>query len=645
MNKKISPFISILLVSALSFFCCQRGSAQIVGDTLLNITYESGTTSSGIAGLSATNATAPDAAYMVSPGATGNWAIAHKVVYGDSGYWSDDNWRSESATNQLMLGCYNPGDSLRYEFSVFFKDWTPWNTGDPINETNFFQLKISAGKAVPLQIRTQRNALRIVYGNIDGSKTEIDILGDMRPYINQWIKFRVDVGWATTPTGYIKIYMKLPDQVDFVLANAIDNWVTFTGDVAAGNVGYVKWGVYIVPPNITRIAYHDDIRIINLKQPPTSPGLIWGNSIPDNNPAYYNGPYTVGSNLANPANYSPSNSSNVYIHPNLKYTASQNIAYSTSLNSNSIAGTPWSDFSRSTLNPAGGSYDAPGPSSRYLTNGWANAKSASTPTPLDTTEYYSFYLEPKNGYFLNFTNITFTVLRGGGTHPNIFALRSSIDNFAANISSPVTIAGTTTPTSISFNASALINITSPVTFRLYAYGSTATSGNTLVGVNDFQFNGQVLPRNIVTSVAFNTLSVMPSEGFLHITWSTASENNNNHFEVQTSDNGKDFKTVQIVQSKNSNSSTTQNYESVIAYTDITTIAGLPLFLSLLGFRRYKHQNKKSILLIVIVVGIGMAACKKHSNIVVNRGDNMYIRIKQVDNSGKASYSNIVSVRW
>jgi len=128
-----------------------------------------------------------------------------------------------------------------------------------------------------------------------------------------------------------------------------------------------------------------------------------------------------------------------------------------------------------------------------LLSGWANAPSASVPSAFDSTRYYQFHLEPKSGCHFNFSNISFTVLRGSSTQPNIFVLRSSVDNFATNISAPVSITGTTTPAAITFNASALTNITTAVTFRLYAYGATATSGTMLVGVNDFQVYGQVLP--------------------------------------------------------------------------------------------------------------------------------------------------------
>jgi hypothetical protein len=459
-------------------------------DTLLNVTYESGTTNSGITGINPTNATAADAAYMVSPGATGNYAIAHKIVWGDSAYYSDDNWRSESDAQSIPIACYYPGDERRYEFSVLLKDWPVWNPGDSTNESNLFQLKMTDGALVPLQIRAQRNALRTRYQDMSVH----DILADFHPYVNQWIQFRIDVLWANTATGYMNTYMKLPGQGDYVLVDQKTNYLTYTG--TGTEFGYIKWGLYVTPANVTRIAYHDDIRIINLNAAPTATGLIWGNSIPDANPAYLDGPYTNAPTTTNPANYN--NTNQVYKHPYIKYQASQNIVYINSTSpapnpGDNVVGTPWSDFSRSTLSASGISGGAPGPGGRYLLAGWANAPSATVPSALDTTRYYQFHLEPKSGCYFNFSNISFTVLRGSGTQPNIFVLRSSVDNFATNISTPVSITGTTTPTAISFNASALTNINTAVTFRLYAYGATATSGSMLVGVNDFQVYGQVLP--------------------------------------------------------------------------------------------------------------------------------------------------------
>jgi hypothetical protein len=231
-------------------------------DTLLNANYESGTVDSAITGLNPTNATAPDAVYIVPQGADGNYSIAHKIVHGDPAYYSDGNYRSESDADKISAARYLPGDERRYEFSVLLKDWTPWNTGDPTNETNIFQLKLTAGE-VPLQIRTQRNAMRLRFAtanNVPG----VDIIPDVRSYVNQWIHFRIDVLWKNDTTGYMKTYIKLPGQSAYFMVDNKTNYRSYYASGSAGQHGYIKWGLYVAPENVTRIAYHDDIRIIKL---------------------------------------------------------------------------------------------------------------------------------------------------------------------------------------------------------------------------------------------------------------------------------------------------------------------------------------------------------------------------------------------
>ena len=75
----------------------------------------------------------------------------------------------------------------------------------------------------------------------------------------------------------MKIYVKLPGEADYVKKVEQTNYRTFAGNVANGNIGYIKWGIYreagkdangnvILTDNaLTRIAWHDDVRIIELK--------------------------------------------------------------------------------------------------------------------------------------------------------------------------------------------------------------------------------------------------------------------------------------------------------------------------------------------------------------------------------------------
>lgn len=232
-----------------------------VGDTLLNVNYETGTLSSGITGVTGTYASAADAAYMVQPGATGSYAIAHKIVHGDSSYYSAGNWRSESDADYAANARFLPGQERRYEFSVLLKDWT-LNANDP-TEGNLFQLKQTGGNGVPLQVRTMRNAIVLRFDQTN-NQPNVTILPGAQQYVNQWLHFRVDVLWSQTATGYMKTYMKLPGESSYTLKDSKTNYKTYTANALNGQHGYIKWGLYIIPTNTTRVVYHDDIRIIGL---------------------------------------------------------------------------------------------------------------------------------------------------------------------------------------------------------------------------------------------------------------------------------------------------------------------------------------------------------------------------------------------
>lgn len=234
---------------------------------LLNADYENDSLNSGITNLEATSSTASDAAYMIAPGVTDNYGIAHKVVLGDSGYFSDNNWRSESATAQVTAGKYYPGDERRYEFSVLLKDWTSFTTGMSEAGDIIFQAKLGGGGNPAWYFMTKRNTIAFRAPNAPLQQT---IIPDYRSYINQWMNFRVDVLWANTATGYVKIYAKLPGDTDYSLKWQISNFQTWNPDNPNATTGYMKWGLYRPGESLangdvqTRIIYHDNIRIYQI---------------------------------------------------------------------------------------------------------------------------------------------------------------------------------------------------------------------------------------------------------------------------------------------------------------------------------------------------------------------------------------------
>lgn len=241
-------------------------------DTILKVNYENGQLSSGIQGVRGTVAPGADAAYLV-PGDASTYAIAHKVTLGNPDYFSAEAYRSESDALENQASLFFPGMERRYEFSVYLKDWTAYNPANPAYGDNIFQLKVSGGDPVPVRILTKRNAIAVRY-DATGNAT---LISDFRPQVNKWIHFRIDVKWTLDNTGYFKIYSRYANEQDYTLRFQNLTARTFTGNqLNNGQKGYLKWGVYreagkdangnvISSDNVlTRIAYHDNIRIIAL---------------------------------------------------------------------------------------------------------------------------------------------------------------------------------------------------------------------------------------------------------------------------------------------------------------------------------------------------------------------------------------------
>ncbi|UPT71115.1 MAG: hypothetical protein M0D53_01470 [Flavobacterium sp. JAD_PAG50586_2] len=108
-----------------------------------------------------------------------------------------------------------------------------------------------------------------------------------------------------------------------------------------------------------------------------------------------------------------------------------------------------------------------------------------TTSGLDLTDYYTFTLTPAANYKINLSSFEFTLQRSS-TGPVNYALRSSIDNFTADISTgafPMTAALQT----VALSGAAFQNITSAITFRIYGYNAGSNVGT--ASVNDFTFNG------------------------------------------------------------------------------------------------------------------------------------------------------------
>lgn len=101
----------------------------------------------------------------------------------------------------------------------------------------------------------------------------------------------------------------------------------------------------------------------------------------------------------------------------------------------------------------------------------------------DSGDYFYFTLTPNASYEIDFINFEYTGETSAQGPINI-EIRSSIDNYTSSIGTP-TITGST----IDLSSSTYQNITTTITFRVYAWGGGHTNGT--FSINDFVFNGTV----------------------------------------------------------------------------------------------------------------------------------------------------------
>lgn len=167
---------------------------------------------------------------------------------------------------------------------------------------------------------------------------------------------------------------------------------------------------------------------------------------------------------------------------------------------------------------------------------------------------------------------------------------------------------------------------------LYA---ASLSGNTIYKVLD----------NAALPVTFGTIKATRKDANLYINWTTQSETNNSHFEIEASVDGKNFTAIKTVDSKtiDGNSSSTINYEVTLGKDNLDMVLGISLLAVLLiaGFKSGKKQGQVSLL--VLAFFIIANACNKRDVAKDPGEDTLFIRIAQVDKDGTKRYSQTVQV--
>jgi len=137
----------------------------------------------------------------------------------------------------------------------------------------------------------------------------------------------------------------------------------------------------------------------------------------------------------------------------------------------------YNDTNISTSNLTQGTITPAGNSNRFGGSGWFNTGNTSTGSTLSEAiagnDYIQFIVTPNSGYNFTVTSFVFQWDKSG-TGPKNIALRSSLDNYSTSLGEITTVAALGTNNTIAITT--LNSISSSITFRIYGYGSTVTTG-------------------------------------------------------------------------------------------------------------------------------------------------------------------------
>lgn len=176
----------------------------------------------------------------------------------------------------------------------------------------------------------------------------------------------------------------------------------------------------------------------------------------------------------------------------------------------------------------------------YGEGGWT---AANTP---DANGYIQFKLTANTGHYLVLNTVTLIQRRSNtgtpqGAGPNNWSLRSSLDNYAADIAT-----GSMTYDYATYTVTlpaAFQSIPSTVTFRLYGYNTTINSGGTSRFVFDnISVQGQS-NAGVLAEQSINLTARVNGEKNISLQWNTDGFSESTQFIVQRSCNGTDFTPV------------------------------------------------------------------------------------------------------
>ncbi|WP_300601876.1 hypothetical protein [Niabella sp.] len=152
-------------------------------------------------------------------------------------------------------------------------------------------------------------------------------------------------------------------------------------------------------------------------------------------------------------------------------------------------------------------------------------------------------------------------------------------------------------------------------------------------------------EDIFLPATFDKVSASIRGSQLQVNFTTLTEQNNSHFEIEASKDGKEFVKIGAVKSSavNGNSNMPISYNFGMSQSAATGLLGMSVAVLAFAGLLVNRRNKWMLMLTILLgTGIfGATSCKKQEASSIDSDAKLFIRIKQVDKDGQYSYSKVI----
>jgi hypothetical protein len=177
---------------------------------------------------------------------------------------------------------------------------------------------------------------------------------------------------------------------------------------------------------------------------------------------------------------------------------------------------------------------------------------------IDLNAYLEFSITPTAAHTITVSSLAMQIRRSttgtSGAGPNTWSLRSSLDAYATDISSGVLTTNSTPATTVSLGV-AFMNLPSKITFRLYGYNATVSSG----GLNRFVYDDIVANGSTVLPVVFDYFKVKAVNQSAVVSWKLGGEGNLSSLNIERASDGISFEQIKQFNGEQLNAVTNFEY--------------------------------------------------------------------------------------